>query len=392
MTDVLVAGGGPVGLTVALLCAARKLSVTVLEAEPESSVREGSRAIFLHGASLRTLATADPALAHRVSNSGVTWDGKHTLWAGRTVFRRAYPVRPDRPRPFTSLSQRDLETELRLACRTAGVRLVWETPVRQVCVRADEVEVGSGHRGRFLIGADGARSTVRTAIGTRLSGTRSDASFLVVDVADDPRRPPRGCERVFHYRHPAVGHRHVLAAPFRGGLRIDLQCRPTDDIASLTADPAAWIGPLLPGDRPCEITWTSHYRFRQAVADTFVDAGHRVLLVGEAAHLFAPFGARGLNSGIADALAAADAVADSLADRATRADALTAYDTARRGAAVRNRLATGQALHHLLATDRLTRTRQRAAALAAPHWAPAGAWLDRIPYGPRDAGIPGGPY
>ena len=45
----------------------------------------------------------------------------------------------------------------------------------------------------------------------------------------------------------------------------------------------------------------STYRFRQAVAESFTDPRHRVLLVGEAAHLFPPFGARGMNSGIADA-------------------------------------------------------------------------------------------
>ena len=53
------------------------------------------------------------------------------------------------------------------------------------------------------------------------------------------------------------------------------------------------------GDRPYEIVWKSVYRFQSRCADR-LRVG-RVLLAGDAAHLFSPFGARGLNSGVADA-------------------------------------------------------------------------------------------
>ncbi|MFC7586635.1 FAD-dependent monooxygenase [Nonomuraea antimicrobica] len=72
---------------------------------------------------------------------------------------------------------------------------------------------------------------------------------------------------------------------------MDLQCRAGDDPAALAADPRSWLRPLLPSGHACEIIWSSHYLFRQAVAQTFTVG--RVLLAGEAAHLFAPFGARG---------------------------------------------------------------------------------------------------
>jgi 3-(3-hydroxy-phenyl)propionate hydroxylase len=393
MADVLVAGGGPVGLSAALLCAARGLTVTVLEAQAETAERPGSRAIFLHGASLDILARADLALAQRITEAGLTWRGKHTLWAERTVYRKAYtPVPSDntskRRTPFVSLSQQRVEYELRRACRQAGVELVWQAPVGIVDVQPDYIEVDAGQRFRaqFLIGADGARSTVRTAIGSRLHGARTDASFVVVDLAAEPRQ---AAERVFHYRHPAAGGRNVLMVPFQGGLRVDLQCRPGDDIDALAAAPATWLAALLPFGHRADITWTSQYRFHQLVADRFVDPGHRVLLAGEAAHLFAPFGARGLNSGIADAAAAAIAVSRT-GFAATHA--LTEYQDTRRQAALRNRDASGQALRHLLATGPVTRYRQQAAARIARRWHRAGEWLDRMPYGPRDAGIPGSIY
>jgi hypothetical protein len=55
----------------------------------------------------------------------------------------------------------------------------------------------------------------------------------------------------------------------------------------------------IAGQRPYEIVWLSVYRFHERVAEQFRIG--RVFLAGDATHLFAPFGARGLNSGVQDA-------------------------------------------------------------------------------------------
>lgn len=60
------------------------------------------------------------------------------------------------------------------------------------------------------------------------------------------------------------------------------------------------------------ITWISTYTFYQVVAETYTDQHNRVILAGEAAHLFAPFGARGLNSGVPDAIVAAKGIQKAL--------------------------------------------------------------------------------
>jgi 3-(3-hydroxy-phenyl)propionate hydroxylase len=132
------------------------------------------------------------------------------------------------------------------------------------------------------------------------------------------------------------------------------------------------------------ITWVSTYVFRQAVAYSFTDSNRRVLLTGEAAHVFAPFGARGLNSGIPDAFVAASAV-----DRALRAtdtaDAIGAVDrfaVSRRAAALRNRAASNVALRHLTTPNSIRRFRRRAAASLSRLIPATGRWLDHAPYGP----------
>jgi len=140
----------------------------------------------------------------------------------------------------------------------------------------------------------------------------------------------------------------------------------------------------MPARYPDRVRWVSTYQFLQVVASDLADPLRRVLLVGEAAHLFAPFGARGMNSGFVDATAAASAIKAALG--ATGASAAAAavgeFAAKRRAAALYNRDAAGAALAHMQARDPLTRGRRRLAAELARVSRRAGAWLDSAPYGP----------
>ena len=102
----------------------------------------------------------------------------------------------------------------------------------------------------------------------------------------------------------------MLQVPFAGHWRVDLQCHAHDDPDAFSGPDGVrrWLPLVMPARYAERVTWVSTYVFRQAVADRFTDPARRVLLVGEAAHVFAPFGARGLNSGIPDAFIAARAV------------------------------------------------------------------------------------
>ena len=316
---VLVVGAGPVGLAAALALRARGLEATILEAEPQHRSRPGSRAIYVHGATLRVLDRAVPGLGEELARRGIVWPTRRTLWRGRPLFERTYQAPPKKGLPhFTSLPQTAIEAVLLDACAARGVEIVWRAPVQAVTAAADglrvDVDGGRAWHADYLIGADGARSAVREAIGVELEGSRSANSYVIVDVAEDPSHP-LPIERVFHYEHPAVGGRNVLLVPFAGGWRADLQCDESDDPEAFASSDGVrrWIAATLGESYAERVTWVSTYRFMQVVARTFVDATRRVLLVGEAAHLFAPFGARGMNSGVADADRAAEAVSAALA-------------------------------------------------------------------------------
>lgn len=396
---VTVVGGGPVGLAAALALRARSVDdVLVVEAEPAGRSRPGSRAIFQHRASLELYERNTPGLGWELARHGLVWPTKRTYFRGREVYAKSYPPwQGSRLPPLTSLPQSQIEARLLAACTAAGVAFRWGWPVEGAQVTDHGVELlgpdGDRVASRYVIAADGARSAVRASLAIALSGPRSPTPFVIVDVEEVVDRP-LPVERVYHYRHPAVAGRNVLLVPFAGGWRVDLQLRPDDDPAAFaTADAAgAWLATVLPPRYADRITWVSTYRFHQAVADRFVDDARRIMLVGEAAHVFAPFGARGLNSGVTDADAAAAAAVQALyaAHPGVARAAVDAFAADRRAAALRNRDAARQALEFMEAATPVIRARQTAAARLAPRLPRFGRWLDAAPYGPRLADGTGG--
>lgn len=389
---VLVAGAGPVGMSAALALDARNVPVEILEADPEDRDRPGSRAIYVHGDTLETLEANHSGLGTRLAEEGLVWPTRRTRYRGKEVFSRTYsnPGGSGSLPHFTSIPQVWTEEYMREALADAGVEIHWDTPVETVESSPDgvsvESETGESRETAYLIGADGAGSTVRDEIGVEFEGDESPNSFVITDV-DEDADDPRSNERVFHYDHPDLDGRNVLFVPFQGGWRVDIQCLDSDDPEHLTADEsiADMVGTVL-GERYADrVTWVSSYKFLQVTADRLVDDHRRVLLAGEAGHLFAPFGARGMNSGIADADEAASAIAVAL--RADTTDVATAevdkYDYRRGTAAAWNRDAAGQALEYLQGDSLLTKVKKRGAAALADYWEAAGEWLDDAPYGPH---------
>jgi len=388
---VIVVGAGPAGLSCALALRAHGIQATILESRPENHPRPGSRAIYTHRASLELLEQMRPGLGWRLAGRGLVWSTKRTFWRGREVFARSYPPpAPETLPPFTSLPQTDVETHLVEACRAAGVEFAWSEEVQGVAVDSDQVRVTTSVGGEWtadrVVGADGAHSTIRGAIGVPMEGSRSDNTYVIVDIDEDPE-DPRPIERLFHYEHPAVGHRNVLLVPFQGGWRADLQCRRGDDPGAFDRDEGlrAWVAKVMDEPYAERIRWVSTYRFLQVVARRCTDETGRVLLVGEAAHLFPPFGARGMNSGIADAHAAAGAIHASFrgSDPGAARAAIESFAGDRHEAAIGNRQAAGKALAAIEGRGAWSRAKRRTAVAFAPRVERAGAWLDAAPYGPR---------
>lgn len=390
---VIVAGAGPVGMTAAIALHARDIPVEIYEADPEERERPGSRAIYVHGATLRMLETIRPGLGWKLTERGMIWPTRRTLFRGKEVFSRTYSNPKsfeDELPPFTSLPQVWTEDILHETLDDLGIDIHWDAPVEGVESRPDGVTVETGdgvsQEAAYVVGADGAGSTVRKEIDAEFSGEQSENSFIIADVDEHPDNP-RPPERVFHYDDPGLDGRNLLIVPFQGGWRVDIQCRDDDDPDYLANDDVIsdFVAHALGKRYRDHVSWVSTYQFKQVNADTYTDEHRRVLLAGEAAHLFAPFGARGMNSGMADAADAASAITGALAadvDAVAHAE-VTEYSKRRQQAGEWNKNAAGQALEYLQGDSVVTKAKKRVAAELADYYEPAGEWLDDAPYGPH---------
>ncbi|MED4779949.1 FAD-dependent monooxygenase [Brevibacillus choshinensis] len=388
---VVVVGAGPVGLTAALALRSLGMPATVLEAEREGRPRPGSRAIYIHKATLTLLEELSPGLGHAFAKHGLVWPIKRTLFQGQEVYMKKYDTpKPNEIPPFSSLPQNVIESLLYQACLEAGVEFEWGTPIKDV--KTDEngatltTKSGAVWTADYVIAADGARSAVRKAVGIEMEGPRTNDFFLVVDVKEDEDNP-LPLERIFHYQHPAMSGRNVMFVPFAGHWRVDLQLLEGDDAEEYGGIEGVkkWLPRVMDAKYADRITWVSTYQFYQVVAKSFTDSNKRVLLAGEAAHLFAPFGARGLNSGVPDAIIAAKSIyaASQVTDLVAASDMITAGAEERRIAALYNRDASSTALEHIQGNSAYMNMKREIAASLSPIVPRLGRWLDEGPYGPK---------
>ena len=344
MERVAVVGAGPVGLTAALELARFEIPTIVLEAKPALEPI-GSRAIVL---ARHALATFRRLGCEEIPRKGVVLSRARTYLGETELFTVEFPPARDGQLPaFVNLQQTHTEQALlRQAEETGLIEIRWDSAVRSV--RQTDRKVILGVRGRrgneelnasFAIAADGTHSAVRKLIGVDFPGKSFRDRFLIADVRAELPGFPRD-ERRFFFDPPSNPGRQVLVHPQPDGeWRIDWQVSPETDVDA-ERESGALDGRIraLTGDAPYEVVWLTAYRFHQRLASRFRVG--RVFLAGDAAHLMAPFGARGLNSGVQDASKLASTLAAVLTGAAPDS-LLDSYESERRAAARENLRVTG---------------------------------------------------
>lgn len=223
---------------------------------------------------------------------------------------------------------------------------------------------GQAVRAAYVLACPGPRGqAVRAAVGARFDGETSPEQFLICDIRAD--LPGWADERRFYFDPPWNPGRQVLIHPCpEGTFRIDWQVPSGFDLAAAEAARAVdeRIRAII-GQRRYELVWRSVYRFHSRVTDR-MRVG-RVLLAGDAAHVFSPFGARGLNSGVLDAENAAWKLAFVLRGWAGEA-LLDSYHQERHAAALENLAVTTATMRFLVPPDEPARRhRERVLARAA---------------------------
>ncbi len=360
--DIAIVGAGPVGLAAALALSAEGRSVALLG--PVTTPRDG-RTVALLDSSWRLLAgfglrdallekAAPLAVMRIVDDSGSLFRQPPVEFRASEIGLEAFGW---------NIENADLTAVLaEEAGRRPGLRLL-PGLVRAIEPGSDHVALsGDGFaplRARLVVGADGRDSQVRAAAGIESRDWRYPQVALTGIFAH--RRDHREVSTEFHTRKgpctlvPLPGRRSSLVWLLDPGEADAVAALDDDAFARrVEAQLQSLVGAMsVAGPRGrIPMGGLSVERF----------AAGRMALIGEAAHVFPPIGAQGLNLGLRDVVALRDALAG--AKDTGGADAVSAYDAARR-ADVRLRTGAVDALNRTLLTDFLPADLLRGAGLLA---------------------------
>ncbi|MEC8939939.1 MAG: FAD-dependent oxidoreductase, partial [SAR324 cluster bacterium] len=302
---VVIAGAGPVGLTLAIDLALKQVPVVLLEAL--NTISDGSRAICF---AKRTLEICKRlGMGRRLLDKGVTWKTGKVFLGDDQLFEfdllpedgHQFPAFINLQQYYMELYAIDRALELKefidlrwfselkgIESMEEGVRLTVSTPDGSYQVDCD-----------WLIAADGARSFCRKALGLEFQGRTFDDQFLIADIKTKTDMPP---VRRFWFAPTFTDAASALLHMQPDDVwRLDFQIGLEADAEEETRSENVMrrVRGMLGDEIEAEMEWISLYKFHSRSIRNFRHG--RVIFTGDAAHQVSPFGARGANSGIQDA-------------------------------------------------------------------------------------------
>lgn len=316
--DIIVVGAGPIGLTTALLLARRGYSVGIFERHHE--LYPLPRAVAMSHDSLRVIQSAgmfdaiQPALDLDYGEHSVDFVAE----GGEVLIRTTYAGAGESGFPnMSGFNQPDAEAILDAAARAhpaitlhrgryasaleqdaESVRISFDATDKSAdpVAGSDRMTVSA----RFVIGADGANSTVRTLAELPVHDLGFAADWLVVDIVPTVERVWMMFLGQKMYGRPTT---YAPAGP--GRRRFEFMLLPHENPADFKSPESVWrvLEEVDVAQDNAELVRGAVYTFRGRWAENWRCG--RVLLAGDAAHQMPPLMAQGFNSGMRDAVALA---------------------------------------------------------------------------------------
>ncbi len=303
---VLIAGAGPVGLVAAANLIRGGVPVTVFEAGPDLS--EESRASTFHPPTLDMLDRLDvarPLIAQGLTAPGFQYRSRRQGVLAQFDFGAIADVtgHPYRLQCEQSKLTRILYQQLR---DKPDFELQFDAQVKDVTPHRSGLEIAierngrtQTRSGRWLIGADGARSDVRRSLGIEFPGFTWPERFLVVSTPFDFRTVIPDLVAVSYVSDPERWH-FLLQIPGLCRVMFPIAPHESDELAVSADFAQSLMATVVPGVSNYEVAHVTLYKVHQRVAKTFQQG--RAFLAGDAAHINNPLGGMGMNGGIHDAI------------------------------------------------------------------------------------------
>ena len=296
-SDVLIAGAGPVGLTMA--CELRRHGVPCRVVDKLDVPTDKSKALGVHARTLECLSFA--GIADRFVAAGHKMHGTNVYADGKRVVHVPFDDIAS-PHPYVLLIAQN-ETERLLAERLTELGGAVERGVELAALQQDDGGVtatlsrGSKidtARFSWVIGCDGAHSTVRKQLGVPFEGVPYEEAFILGDLRIDWSLPD---DEVYAFLSSAGG---IVCFPFGrdGRWRViaehDAQEPTLGDFDRLLRERGA------PPARLSEPRWLAQFRIHRRIVPHYRIG--RAFLAGDAAHIHSPVGGQGMNTGMQDAI------------------------------------------------------------------------------------------
>ncbi len=309
--DVAVVGAGPSGL--ALGAELKRLGISALILDRLEAGANTSRAVVIHA---RTLEVLEPlGVTPELIQNGVKVEIFRIRERSRVIATISFKDL-DTPYPFTLMCPQD-RTEAILLRRLQSMGGNVERPCEVVSIHPsdNDVEVQLNRGGelspihtKWLVGCDGAHSVVREQASIPFEGGAYEESFVLGDVELD--WPIDREEVSLFYSDQGL----MVVAPLPGNpfhFRIVATVEQASETPSV-ADIQRILAERGPQGAVAirRLVWSSRFHIQHRLAKMLRQG--RVLLVGDAAHVHSPAGGQGMNTGIQDAIALADALHSTL--------------------------------------------------------------------------------